>query len=67
MTVKTDAKVYAMIGDLSDYALNHLMCRHGLTVADGPSMPAIVRDAYEAGTISGDEIVAEWEDDEGDE
>jgi hypothetical protein len=65
--MKTDAKVYAMINDLSNSALNFLMCRHGLTVVDGPDMVAIVRNGYEAGTISGDEIISEWENDVDDE
>jgi hypothetical protein len=62
--MKTDAKIYGMISDLSDSSLNHLMCRHGLTVADGADMVSIVRDAYEAGTISAEEIIDAWEDEE---
>lgn len=58
----TDAKVYAMIEDLSQQFAANLLAEHGIS-ADADEANRLLREAYEAGDIAAHDIIFAWEDD----
>lgn len=62
-----DAKVYAMINDLTRPALVQLLENYGFAVYDSETSRTLreaVHANYEDGTISGDDIALAWDDDD---